>query len=93
MRPTEQDVHPHLHALSGNAAPGGEWMSIANTDCEKATPQRAAYSVDETAELLGCCSASIYRALRRGDLESVMLGGRRLIPARSLERLLTAKAA
>jgi excisionase family DNA binding protein len=60
---------------------------------QEAFQQRAAFSVDETAELLGCCSASIYRALRRGDLESVMLGGRRLIPARSINKLLTAEGA
>jgi excisionase family DNA binding protein len=71
-------------------------MSIASTgasEWEKASQQRAAYSVDETAELLGCCSASIYRALRRGELESVMLGGRRLIPAHTITKLLNAKAA
>ncbi|CAN5312049.1 hypothetical protein BH10PSE6_BH10PSE6_40670 [soil metagenome] len=53
---------------------------------------RAAYSVPETAELLGLSEASIFRALRRGDIESVMLGGRRLIPARSIETLLAPKA-
>jgi len=53
---------------------------------------RAAYSVPETAELLGLSEASIFRALRRGDIASVMLGGRRLIPARSIETLLARKA-
>lgn len=54
--------------------------------------ERVAYSVRETAELLGLSEASLFRALRRGDIESVMLGGRRLIPARSLETLLAPKA-
>jgi excisionase family DNA binding protein len=49
---------------------------------------RAAYSVAETAELLGLCEASIYRALKRGDLTSVLIGGRRLIPALSINKLL-----
>ena len=50
---------------------------------------RAAYSVTETAELLGLCEASVYRALRRGDLVSVLIGGRRIIPASSIGKLLT----
>ncbi len=71
-------------------------MSIASTgisDCEKSSsqPARAAYSVQEVADALGVCPASVYRALRRGELEAFMLGGRRLIPARSVERLLSQK--
>ena len=54
---------------------------------------RAAFSVREVSEQLGICQASVYRALKRGDLDAVLLGGRRLIPARSLEKLLCAKAA
>ena len=57
-----------------------------------ATVARAAFSVQETAALLGICPASVYRALKRGDLEAVMLGGRRLIPARCIEKVLSAKA-
>ena len=53
---------------------------------------RSAFSVQEVAEQLGVCQASVYRALKRGELEAVMLGGRRLIPARSIEKLLSAKA-
>ena len=54
---------------------------------------RTAFSVQETADQLGVCPASVYRALKRGELEAVTLGGRRLIPARSINKLLTAKAA
>lgn len=50
---------------------------------------RTAFSVQETAEQLGVCPASVYRALKRGELEAVTLGGRRLIPARSIEKLLS----
>jgi excisionase family DNA binding protein len=72
-------------------------VSIGASDWEqpsnRAAPARAAYSVQEVAEQLGICQASVYRAMKRGELEAVMLGGRRLIPARSIEKLLTAKAA
>jgi len=59
----------------------------------KGSPPRMAFSVQETAEQLGVCPASVYRALKRGQLEAVTLGGRRLIPARSINKLLTANAA
>jgi len=73
-------------------------MSIASTgasDWEKdhSGLDRAAYSVPETAAQLGVSEASIWRAIKRRELESFMLGGRRLIAARSIERLLPAKAA
>jgi excisionase family DNA binding protein len=70
-------------------------MSIVSTsasDWEK-QPARAALSVAETAETLGICEASVYRAIRRGDLPSVLIGGRRVIPTTSISKLLTAEAA
>jgi excisionase family DNA binding protein len=71
-------------------------MSIGSTGARhwekpRSQPDRAAYSVREVAEQLGVCQASVYRALKRGDLEAVMLGRRRLILARSVEKLLTAQ--
>jgi len=73
-------------------------MSIASTgatDWEKTAqiPARAAYSVSETAVLLGVSEASVWRALKRRQLDSIMFGGRRLITARSIEKLLTEEAA
>lgn len=64
---------------------GSDWEQSHRT-----SSGRVAFSVQETAELLGVCPASVYRALKRGDLEAVMLGGRRLIPRRSIEKLLSA---
>lgn len=68
-------------------------QSVSGNDCDQfneASPKRTAFSVQETAAQLGVCPASIYRALKRGDIDAVMLGGRRLIPRRSIEKLLTA---
>jgi excisionase family DNA binding protein len=50
---------------------------------------RAAYSIQEVADSLGVRQASVYRALKRGQLKAVMLGSRRLIPASSVDRLLS----
>lgn len=65
-------------------------MSITTTGVSswEKQPSRAAYSVSETAQMLGLCEASIYRAMRRGDIASVMVGGRRIIPATTIDRLL-----
>jgi excisionase family DNA binding protein len=73
-------------------------MSIASTgasDWEKdhSGLGRAAYSVSETAAQLGVSEASVWRALKRHQLDSIMFGGRRLVTARSIEKLLSAKAA
>jgi len=73
-------------------------MSIASTgatEWEKAAQitARAAYSVSETAAQLGVSEASIWRALKRGQLVSIMFGGRRLITARSIEKMLTEETA
>jgi hypothetical protein len=80
MHSTPQDEHPHLHALRGNATIGGEWMSTMSTGAsrweKKDHAARAALSVAETAEALGICEASVYRALKRGDLVGVFVNRR-----------------
>jgi hypothetical protein len=53
-------------------------MSIAGAGLskwEEASQQRAAFSVGETAELLGCCPASIYRVCGAGSLCPSCLAG------------------
>jgi excisionase family DNA binding protein len=65
-------------------------MSISSTglsDEEKRgrNSTRAAYSVAEAAQRLGVSEASIWRALRRGELTARKLGGRTLIPASQVD--------
>jgi excisionase family DNA binding protein len=69
--------------------------STGTTDWERrgSVRGRVAYSVSETAQLLGVSEASVWRALKRHHLDSIMFGGRRLVTARSIERLLSVKAA
>lgn len=71
-------------------------MSIGSTgasdwETSRTQPARTAYSVREVAEQLGVCQATIWRALRRGELEGILFGGRRLITARSVEKLVAPK--
>jgi len=60
---------------------------LANVDTE-----RLAYSPDELARLLGCTRQHIYNLISRGELASVKLGGKRLIPRHAVEALLSADA-
>ncbi len=45
-------------------------------------------SIQECANLLGIGRTSAYEAIRRGDIPSVKIGRRRLVPRVALERLL-----
>lgn len=56
-------------------------------DLQHNTP-RLAYSVDETAEVLGISRWQTYRLLVRGELHAVRIGARQRISAEELERLL-----
>lgn len=49
--------------------------------------QRLAYTVDEAAAATGISQTGIKRLIRRGKLQSTLLGGRRLIPVRALTEL------
>src|SRR5687767_3649092 len=56
---------------------------------EQGTPlmlRNILWSVEEAAPLLGVSAVTIKRLIRRGRLESVKVGERRLIPHRSLVR-------
>lgn len=52
-----------------------------------------AYRVDEAAENLGLCRATIYNLIARGELRAVKIGRATRIPASELERLLASDAA
>lgn len=49
---------------------------------------RVAFSIPETGRLLGLSRNSVESAIERGDLHAVRVGGRRLIPAFAIDRLL-----
>jgi excisionase family DNA binding protein len=65
--------------------------SIGLTAEEKGVA-RAAYSVAETASLLGLSEATIYRLIGRRALASVLIGGSRRIPASAIQKALTVDA-
>lgn len=57
-------------------------------DRRKGILQKLAYSVAEVAERLGVSRNTVYRAAKKGDLPSMRVSGRLLIPRAALERKL-----
>jgi excisionase family DNA binding protein len=55
-------------------------------------PERLTYSVAEAAKLLGMSTAVAYERTRTGELPSIRIGSRILIPRRRLEKLLGVSA-
>ncbi len=51
-------------------------------------PQPLTTSVEKTAKILGISRASAYKAVRRGEIPSIRIGGRLLVPRSALARLL-----
>lgn len=54
--------------------------------------QKLALSLTEAAEMLGCSAGLLGRLARRGDLPTVRLGRRRLIPRKALDGLLSGQS-
>lgn len=52
---------------------------------------RLAYGLTESAQMLGCTRQHLHNLITRGELRSVKLGRKRLIPAAVLNELLDAR--
>lgn len=62
-------------------------MSDQNKE-EPTWPTKLAYSVHEAAAALGLSASSIWKWISLGQLRAVRVGGRTLIPAGELRRIL-----
>lgn len=51
-------------------------------------PRRAAYSMQEAADLLGVSRSHVYNLAERGQLRLVRIGRRTVVPATEIDRLL-----
>jgi excisionase family DNA binding protein len=47
-----------------------------------------AYRIEDAVRVCGLGRTSLYKLIKTGELYSVVVGGRRLIPAESLKKLL-----
>ncbi|MDP9372638.1 MAG: helix-turn-helix domain-containing protein [Chloroflexota bacterium] len=52
-------------------------------------PERAAYSIEEAATMLGISRTSAYLAAQRGEIPSRLIGRRRVVPKVALDRFLS----
>ena len=57
------------------------------------TDERITIDVPEVAKLLGISRNAAYEAVRRGEIPSIRLGARIVIPRAALERLLSGEEA
>lgn len=51
--------------------------------------QRATITVEEAARILGISRGSAYEAVRRGDIPTIRIGKRLIVPVAALERMLS----
>jgi hypothetical protein len=63
--------------------------SLALAGTSLSIPPRALYSPRETESILGISHASLYRLIGAGRLDARKLGGKTLITADSIERLVS----
>jgi excisionase family DNA binding protein len=55
--------------------------------------ERATYTVEQAARVIGLGRASAYAAVRRGDIPSIRIGRRVVVPRAALERMLAGQGA
>ncbi len=55
---------------------------------DRSAPQRLTLTVEEAAERLGISRTLAYEAVRRGEIPSIRIGRRILVPASRLDDLL-----
>lgn len=76
----------------GEGSQHGECRDLAVKTCEvgkvRETDEPLALSIKKAARLLGLSQASVYRAVRTGQIPSVRLGTRIVIPRAALDRML-----
>lgn len=61
--------------------------TTANSDASQKV--RRTRTVDEAAQILGISRASAYACAKSGDLPTIRMGNRLLVPETALEKLLT----
>lgn len=65
-----------------------------DTDKHDSIPRRAAYRVEEVAEMLGGLHLRhVYRLLERGELKSFKIGRRRMVPAEAIDEFIAKQSA
>jgi excisionase family DNA binding protein len=63
-----------------------------DTTTEHGLPERATYTIQEAADILGLSRASAYRAAKRGQIPTLRIGRRILVGRQALINVLTTLA-
>ena len=87
-RPALRDALRFVAGTSSSAAQGSRVTSGVAAPVE----QRLVYTVEEAATLLGISRSFAYEAVQRGDIPSMRIGRRILVPKAALERFLASVA-
>jgi len=89
VSPTDWAAYPReLHeVLAGVAAAGGKGPGLA-AGAIAPLNERLTLTVDEAATLLGISRAFAYEAVNRGEIPSIRIGRRILVPRVALARML-----
>jgi excisionase family DNA binding protein len=82
--------HPHINPGSDGALSGAEAPAPleGHGPAPSLPAERLAYSVNEAARLTGLSRDLLYDEMRRGNLDYIKVGRRRLITRQHLERFL-----
>ena len=62
-------------------------------ECAPGISERRTYNIEEAARLLGIGRNQAYEAARTGQIPTIQIGKRRLVPKAALDRLLGDKPA
>jgi excisionase family DNA binding protein len=73
--------------------PGGPQVTQPVNREQRRHPERRTYTVEEAAHILGIGRNQAYDAAKNGELPTVKLGRRLLVPRDALERLLAGDSA
>ena len=81
-------MHPLYRGASASKYRASEVWTGKGYGMKSAIEERTVYTVDEVARVLGIGRNTAYLAIRRGEIPSVRIGARILIPKVALDALL-----
>jgi excisionase family DNA binding protein len=76
------------HALSAEGLSDAVSSALRSENDREASVECRTVTVDEAAELLGVCRKSAYAAVQRGEIPTIRIGRRVLVPRAMLDRML-----
>lgn len=77
---------PHKASMKGTNM---DSQSLREAHAESQSTQRRALTVEEAAKELGVGRSTAYLAAKRGEIPTIRIGRRLLVPRAALERLLS----